>query len=80
MREDNWPLLTVSKGFFETLATKGESGVAGWSVSKKRCFACLETSLCAGAAVDGGQEAMAEYSVTAGQRLFGRGGLPTDPT
>lgn len=24
MREDNWPLLTVSKGFFETLATKGE--------------------------------------------------------
>lgn len=25
MREDNWPLLTVSKGFFETLAVKGES-------------------------------------------------------
>ena len=24
MREDNWPLLTVSKGFFETLAVKGE--------------------------------------------------------
>ena len=23
MREDNWPLLTVSKGFFEQLATKG---------------------------------------------------------
>ena len=23
MREDNWPLLTVSKGFFETLAVKG---------------------------------------------------------
>lgn len=29
MREDNWPLLTVSKGFFETLATKGE-GLLGW--------------------------------------------------
>ena len=27
MREDNWPLLTVSKGFFEQLATKG--GCAG---------------------------------------------------
>lgn len=23
LREDNWPLLTVSKGFFETLAAKG---------------------------------------------------------
>lgn len=25
LREDNWPLLTVSKGFFETLA-KGKLG------------------------------------------------------
>lgn len=24
LKEDNWPLLTVSKGFFETLATKGK--------------------------------------------------------
>jgi hypothetical protein len=29
MREDNWPLLTVSKGFFETLATKGGFGGMG---------------------------------------------------
>ena len=31
MREDNWPLLTVSKGFFETLAVKG--GSPGWALS-----------------------------------------------
>ncbi|EFN59251.1 hypothetical protein CHLNCDRAFT_137537 [Chlorella variabilis] len=29
MREDNWPLLTVSKGFFETLATKDSERAKG---------------------------------------------------
>ncbi|GLI66143.1 hypothetical protein VaNZ11_009877 [Volvox africanus] len=28
LREDNWPLLTVSKGFFETLAVKGAAATA----------------------------------------------------
>ncbi|EFJ41149.1 hypothetical protein VOLCADRAFT_77684 [Volvox carteri f. nagariensis] len=28
LREDNWPLLTVSKGFFETLAAKGAASAA----------------------------------------------------
>ncbi|KAL4859696.1 Coatomer subunit alpha-3 [Chlorella vulgaris] len=31
MREDNWPLLTVSKGFFETLATKDSERAKGTS-------------------------------------------------
>ncbi|MEW5314346.1 MAG: hypothetical protein WDW38_005854 [Sanguina aurantia] len=29
LKEDNWPLLTVSKGFFETLAAKGGASAAG---------------------------------------------------
>lgn len=30
LKQDNWPLLTVSKGFFETLAAKGAAaGAAG---------------------------------------------------
>lgn len=28
LREDNWPLLTVSKGFFENLAAKGATGTS----------------------------------------------------
>jgi hypothetical protein len=28
LKQDNWPLLTVSKGFFETLAAKGAAAAA----------------------------------------------------
>ena len=31
LREDNWPLLTVSKGFFENLAAKTGKGIASTS-------------------------------------------------
>eukprot|EP00201_Polytomella_parva_P004063 CAMPEP_0175079292 /NCGR_PEP_ID=MMETSP0052_2-20121109/24734_1 /TAXON_ID=51329 ORGANISM="Polytomella parva, Strain SAG 63-3" /NCGR_SAMPLE_ID=MMETSP0052_2 /ASSEMBLY_ACC=CAM_ASM_000194 /LENGTH=1320 /DNA_ID=CAMNT_0016349591 /DNA_START=62 /DNA_END=4023 /DNA_ORIENTATION=+ len=35
LHEDNWPLLTITKGFFEALASGGASGKAGGGVDGK---------------------------------------------
>ena len=50
MREDNWPLLTVSKGFFETLATKdAERAKSGAAAVAAATVEQLDLSAAAGA-------------------------------
>lgn len=36
VQEDNWPLLTVSKGFFETLAAKGKALEASKATGRRQ--------------------------------------------
>jgi coatomer protein complex subunit alpha (xenin) len=53
LKEENWPLLTISKGFFETLAAKGAAaGAAGGAAGGAAAAAAAS----AAAAAAGGME------------------------
>jgi len=45
VKQDNWPLLTISKGFFETLAAKG-AAAAGAGARRCWCWRCRRCCRC----------------------------------
>ncbi|KAJ9518428.1 hypothetical protein QJQ45_018452 [Haematococcus lacustris] len=49
LKEDNWPLLTVSKGFFETLAAKGKTEAGGTAAANIKA---VGTAAAAAASLD----------------------------
>jgi coatomer protein complex subunit alpha (xenin) len=48
LKEENWPLLTISKGFFETLAAKGAAAGAAGGVGAAAAAAAASAAAAAG--------------------------------